>query len=153
MRVTPTAPLASWVLQLIKGIMSLRTDFKKHAKWQEFIEEPAAKDFVARKVCTSEWNKLQGTSWNGIKCKEHLRSCPEAVVRQATINIDSQVWKSLGDSFPEPYCIDLAEVYVTRESVRSSRLCEKKRYDLQLPNERSHEKCLAKGGMGNKCRS
>jgi hypothetical protein len=31
----------------------------------------------------------------------------------------SQVWKSLWDSFPELYCIDLAEAYVMRESVSS----------------------------------
>jgi hypothetical protein len=65
----------------------LGTDFKKHAKWQGSVEEPAAKDLVARKVHTIEWNKVQGTIWNAIKCKEHLRSHPEAVVRQATINL------------------------------------------------------------------
>jgi hypothetical protein len=62
---------------------------------------------------------VQGTSWNAIKCKEHLRSCPEAVVRQATINLYSRVWKSLGNSFPELYCVDLAEAYVMQESVSS----------------------------------
>jgi hypothetical protein len=31
----------------------------------------------------------------------------------------SQVWKSLWDSFPKLYCVDLAEAYVTRESVSS----------------------------------
>ena len=45
----------------------LGTDFKKCAKWQVPIEEPAAKDFVARKVRTIEWNKVQGTIWNAIK--------------------------------------------------------------------------------------
>jgi hypothetical protein len=38
--------------------MLLGTDFKKRAKWQGFVEEPAAKDFVARKVCTIEWNEV-----------------------------------------------------------------------------------------------
>ncbi len=37
-RVTPTALLACWVLQLIKGMMSLGTDFEMHAKWQGSIE-------------------------------------------------------------------------------------------------------------------
>ncbi len=119
MRVTPTALLGSWVLQPIKGMMSLGTDFEKRAKWQGSVEEPAAKDFVARKVHTIKLTEVQWTSWNAIKCKECLRSPPEAVVRQATINLYSQVWKSLGDSFPELYCIDLVEAYVTRESVRS----------------------------------
>jgi hypothetical protein len=89
MRVTPTALLDSWVLQPIEGMMSLGTDFKKRAKWQGYVEEPAAKDFVARKVHTIELTKVQGTSWNVIKCKERLRSRPEAVARQATINLYS----------------------------------------------------------------
>jgi hypothetical protein len=33
---------------------SLGTDFKAHANWQGFIEEPAAKDFVARKTALSQ---------------------------------------------------------------------------------------------------
>ena len=80
MHVTPTALLVSWVLQPIEGVTSLGTDFEKCAIWQGSIEEPAAKDFVARKVRTIEWNKVQGNIWNAIKCKEHLRSCPAAVV-------------------------------------------------------------------------
>jgi hypothetical protein len=98
-------------------MMSLGTDFEMHAKWQGSIEEPAVKDFVARKVHTIELNKVQGTSWNAIKCKERLGSHPEAVLRHATINLDSRVWKSLGDSLPELYCVDLAEAYVTQENV------------------------------------
>jgi hypothetical protein len=90
-RVTTTVLLGSWVLQSIEDMMSLGTDFKMHAKWQGSIEEPAAKDFVARKVRTIDLNEVQGTNWNAIKCKEHLRSRPEAVVRQATINLDSRV--------------------------------------------------------------
>ncbi len=113
MRVTPTALVGSWELQPIKDMKSLGTDFETHAKWQGSIEEPAEKHFVARKVCTIDWNEVQGTSWNAIKCKEHLRSCPEAVVRQATINLYSQVWKSLWDSFPKLYWVNLAEAYVT----------------------------------------
>jgi hypothetical protein len=53
-------------------MMSLGTDFKTHAKWQGSVEEPAAKDFVARKVCFIELNKVQGTNWNAITCKGHL---------------------------------------------------------------------------------
>jgi hypothetical protein len=100
MRVTPTALLGIWVLQPIEDMMSLGTDFETHAIWQGSVEENAAKDFVARKVCTIELNEVQGTNWNAIKCKERLESLPEAVVRQATINIDSQVSKFLGDSLP-----------------------------------------------------
>ncbi len=72
MRITPTALLGSWVLQPIEGMMSLGTDFEMHAKWQGSDEKPAAKDFIARKVCTTVWNEVQGTSWNAIKCKERL---------------------------------------------------------------------------------
>ncbi len=53
-RITPTALLGSWVLQPIEGMMFLGTDFEKRAKWQGSVEEPAAKDFIARKVCTIE---------------------------------------------------------------------------------------------------
>ncbi len=86
-RIPPTALLGNWVLGLIKGMMSLGTDFETHAKWQGSIEEPAAKDFVARKVRAIKLNKVQGTSWNAIKCKEHLGWSPGAVIRQATINL------------------------------------------------------------------
>ncbi len=95
MRVTPTALLVTWVLQPIEGVTSFGTDFEKRAIWQESIEEPAAKEFVVKKVRTIEWNEVQGTSWKAITCKERLRNHPEAVVRQATINLDSVVWKSL----------------------------------------------------------
>jgi hypothetical protein len=100
-------------------MMFLGTDFEKRAKWQGSNEEPDAKDFVARKVHTIKWNEVQRTIWNAIKCEERLRSCPEAVVRQATINLYSQVWKSFGDSFPKLYCIDLAEAHVMQENVSS----------------------------------
>jgi hypothetical protein len=89
---------------------------------------------------------VQGTHWNAIKCQERLGNCPEAVVRQATINF--QVWKSLEDSLPKLYCVDLAEAYVTQESVDLRILGEKKRYDLRSPNGRLHEKPLSKGETG-----
>jgi hypothetical protein len=88
-QVTPTLLLGSWVLQPIKDMTSLGTDFETHAKWQGSIEEPTAKDFVARKVHTIKLNKVQGAHWNEIKCIERLGSCPEAVIRQATIYLDS----------------------------------------------------------------
>jgi hypothetical protein len=33
-------------------MMSFVTDFETHAIWQGYIEDPAAKDFVARKTHT-----------------------------------------------------------------------------------------------------
>jgi hypothetical protein len=88
-RVTPTTLLGSWVLQLIKDVMSLGTDFETHAKWHGSVEETAAKDFVARKVHTIKFNEVQGTHWNAIRCQECLGNCLEAVVKQATINLYS----------------------------------------------------------------
>jgi hypothetical protein len=112
---------------------SLGTDFETHAKWQESVEEPAAKDFVARKVRTIKLTEVQGTSWNVIKCEVRLRSHPEAVVRQATINLYSQAWKYLGDSFPKLYCVDLAEAHVMQESVRSRIYVRRKGMTCNLP--------------------
>jgi hypothetical protein len=37
-----------------------------------YVEEPAAKDFVARKARTIPLSEAQGTNWNVIKCKECL---------------------------------------------------------------------------------
>jgi hypothetical protein len=133
-------------------MMFLGTDFETHANWQGSVEEPTAKDFVARKARTIDLSKAQGTHGNMIKCKEHLVNHPEAVIGQATINLDSQVWKSLEDFMPKLYCIDLVEAYFTQESTSSRILCEKKRYDSRLPNGRLHEKPLAKGRYGKESR-
>ncbi len=64
------------------------TDFEMHAIWQGYVEDPAAKDFVARKAHTIALSKVQG-------------SCPKTSNNQPY----SQVWKSLGDSIPELYCV------------------------------------------------
>jgi hypothetical protein len=40
---------------------SLQTDFETHAIWQGYVEEPAGKDFVARKAHTIALSKAQGT--------------------------------------------------------------------------------------------
>ncbi len=50
-------------------MMSLATDFETHAIWQGYVEEPAAKNFVARKACTIALSGAQGTHWDMIKCK------------------------------------------------------------------------------------
>ena len=41
-----------------RSMMFLGTDFEKRAIWQGYVEEPAAEDFVARKVCTIKWSKV-----------------------------------------------------------------------------------------------
>jgi hypothetical protein len=147
-RITPTVLLGTWVLQPIKDMTSLRTGFKTHANWQGYVEVPTAKDFVARKLHTIALSEVQGTHWNGIKCPERLGNSPVAVIRQATINRNSQAWKSLEDFLPKLYCVDLAEAHVTQESVSLRKLCEKKRYDSCLPNRCLHEKPSAKGRTG-----
>jgi hypothetical protein len=86
-RITPTELLGSWGRQPIEDMTSLRTDFERLAYWQGHAEELAAKEFVTRKACTITSGKAQGTHWNRIKCKERLGNCPEAVIRQATINL------------------------------------------------------------------
>ncbi len=60
-RVTSMALLCHWRWQLLKDMVSLGTDFKMHAIWQGYVEDPAAKDFVARKARTIALTKAQGT--------------------------------------------------------------------------------------------
>jgi hypothetical protein len=36
---------------------SLRTDFEMHAIWQGYVEDPAVKDFVAKKATTIALSK------------------------------------------------------------------------------------------------
>jgi hypothetical protein len=40
---------------------SLGTDFETHAIWQGYVEDPAAKDFVAKKARTIALCEAQGT--------------------------------------------------------------------------------------------
>jgi hypothetical protein len=119
-------------------MMSLETDFETYANWQGYIEELAVKDFVARKAHTIALSKAQGTHWNGIQCKEPLGNHLEAVARQGTINLDSPVWKYLGDSLPGLYCVDLAEAFVMQESVSSRILCDK----IRLIGDRPTDVCM-----------
>jgi hypothetical protein len=56
-RVSSTALLSHWEQQLLKDMTSLGTDFEMHAIWQGYIEDPAAKDFVARKARTIALSK------------------------------------------------------------------------------------------------
>ncbi len=42
-------------------MMSLRTDFEMHAIWQGYVEDPTAKDFIARKARTIALSKARGT--------------------------------------------------------------------------------------------
>ena len=91
MRVTPTAPLGKWGRQPLKDMTSLRADFEMHVNRQGYTEGPAAKELVVRNTHTIASGKAGGTRWNRIKCKERCGNPPEAVIGQATINLDSRV--------------------------------------------------------------
>jgi hypothetical protein len=60
-RITSTALLCRWGQQPLKDMKSLGTDFETLAIWQGYVEEPAAKDFVARMARTITLSKAQGT--------------------------------------------------------------------------------------------
>jgi hypothetical protein len=53
--------LCHWGQQLLEDMTSLGTDFETHAIWQGYVEDPAAKDFIARKARTIALSKAQGT--------------------------------------------------------------------------------------------
>jgi hypothetical protein len=68
--------------------MSFVTDFEMHAIWQGYVEDLAAKDFIARKARTIALNKARGS------CHKTSNNQPY-----------SRVWKSLGDSIPKLYYV------------------------------------------------
>jgi hypothetical protein len=57
--VTSMALLCHWGRQLLEDMTSLGTDSETHAIWQGYVEDPAAKDFVARKAHTIALSKVQ----------------------------------------------------------------------------------------------
>jgi hypothetical protein len=91
---------------------SFVTDFETHAIWQGYIEDPAAKDFVARKARTIALSEARGS------CHKTSNNQPY-----------SRVWKSLGDSIPELYCIAWLGLGRTRKC-QFEDFCEKERYEL-----------------------
>jgi hypothetical protein len=60
-RVTSTTLLCHWGRQSLKDMTTLGTDFETHAIWQGYVEDLAAKDFIARKARTIALRKAQGT--------------------------------------------------------------------------------------------
>jgi hypothetical protein len=93
-------------------MMSFMTDFETHAIWQGYVEDPAAKDFVERKARTITLSKARG-------------SCHKTSDNQPY----SRVWKSLGDSTPELYCVAWLGLGHARKC-QFEDFCEKERYDL-----------------------
>jgi hypothetical protein len=90
---------------------SFVTDFETHAIWQGYVEDPAAKCFVARKACTIALIEAQGS------CHKTSNNKPY-----------SQVWKSLQDSIPELYCIAWLGLGQARKC-QFKDFGEKERYD------------------------
>jgi hypothetical protein len=91
---------------------SFVTDFETHAIWQGYVEDSAAKDFVARKAHTITLSEVQGC-------------CHKTSNNQSY----SRVWKSLGDSLPKLYCIAWLGLGHARKC-QFEDFCEKERYEL-----------------------
>jgi hypothetical protein len=87
-------------------------DFETHAIWQGYVEDPAAKHFVARKARTITLSKAQG-------------SCHKTSNNQHY----SQVCKSLQDSIPELYCVNWLGLGHAKKC-QFEDFGEKERYDL-----------------------
>ncbi len=60
-RVTSTALLSHWGRHLLNEMTPFGADFETDAIWQGYLEDPAAKDFVARKARTIALSKARGT--------------------------------------------------------------------------------------------
>jgi hypothetical protein len=112
------------------------------------VKASAAKESIARKTRTIASGNAQGTYWNRIKCKEHFGNSLGAVIRQATINLDAQIWKSPEDSLPEMHCAGLCH---TRK-YKLDALCKQERYNRQLPYGCLHQMPLEKCGNGKSTR-
>jgi hypothetical protein len=74
--------------QLLKDMTSLVTDVEMHAIWQGYVEDPAAKDFIARKARTIALSKAQG-------------SCHKTKDNQPI----HKFGYPFGDSIPRLYCV------------------------------------------------
>jgi hypothetical protein len=70
-------------MKSLKDMTSFGTDFETHAIWQGYVEDPTAKDFVARNARIIALSKAR-----------------EAVIRQATINLIHKFGNPLGIPYP-----------------------------------------------------
>jgi hypothetical protein len=93
---------------------SFVTDFETHAIWQGYVEDPAAKDFVARKAHTIALSKVRGS--------RHKTSNNQPI---------HEFGYPFGDSIPGLYCV----AWLGRGHARkcqSENFCEKERYESCL---------------------
>ncbi len=110
---------------MLKDMTSLRTDFETHAIWQGYVEDPTAKDFVARKARTITLSKVQGT-------------------QQSTFFTSLEIpW-----GFLTPAVLRSLAGLMSRKKMSFEDFCEQERYDSHSPNAHSHQKPSAKGGKG-----
>ncbi len=89
---------------------SFMTDFEMHAIWQGYYEDPAVKDFVARKACIITLSKVQG-------------SCYKTSNNQPI----HEFGYPFGDSIPGLYCV----AWLGRGHAKKCEFedfCEKERY-------------------------
>ncbi len=114
MHITSTVLLCHWGQQLLEDMRSLRTDFETHTIWHGYIEEPTAKDFIARNARTIALSKAQGTHWDVIKCKLHL-GIAQKLSRTSNNQPYTRVWKSLKDSLTKLYCVTQRGLCHTRK--------------------------------------
>jgi hypothetical protein len=119
--VTSMVLLCCWERQLLKDMTSLRTDFEMHAIWQGYIEEPAAKDFIARNACTIDLSEAQGTHWNVIKLELGLGIVQKLPYDKQQSTFIHEFGNPLG--IPYPSCTAL--VWLTsRKKVELEEFCE-----------------------------
>jgi hypothetical protein len=93
-------------------MMSFVTDFETHAIWQGYVEDPAAKDFVARKARTIALSKAQ-------------ESCHKTSNNQPI----HEFGYPFGDSIPRLYCVAWRGQGYARKC-QSKDFCEKERYEF-----------------------
>jgi hypothetical protein len=80
-------------------------DFEKRAIWQGFVEKPAAKDFVVRKVRTINLTKCQEPAGMQSGAKSACEGVWQLSFRQATINLIREVGNPF--TIPVPGCTEL----------------------------------------------
>jgi hypothetical protein len=92
-------------------MMSFVTDFETHAIWQGYAEDPAVKDFVARKARTIALSEARG-------------GCHKTSNNQPI----HKFGYPFGDSIPELYCVAGLSLGYARKC-QFEDFCEKERYD------------------------
>ncbi len=78
----------------------------------EWRQKPWPQELMSLLCTLSHRAKCKEPTGTGSSAKMQFGNPRGAVKRQATINPDSWIWKSLDDSLPKMYCADLAEAYV-----------------------------------------